>query len=178
MAAAENRGNCMKFLTTLLAVCCTIQVAIAGSWTNLSGTAQVIDGDTISIRQSRIRIGGIDACERDQVGTKGGRTWHCGRDARAYMRRLVAGRHLQCRVFDIDRYGRSVAQCFSQGRDVGLAMIEAGLAEAVSRWLPSQHPIDMAGYKFAETRARQRRLGIWSAEIESPQEHRRRSSSP
>lgn len=168
----------MKLLVTFLAFCCTLQVAVAGSWTSLSGTAQVIDGDTISIRQSRIRIGGIDACERDQMGTKSGRTWHCGREARALMRRLVAGRHLQCRVFDIDRYGRSVAQCFSKGRDIGLAMIEAGFAEAVSRWLPSRHPIDVAEYKFAESRARQRRLGIWSAEIQSPQTYRRRSSSP
>ena len=35
-----------------------------------SGRARVIDGDTFSIRQQRIRIAAIDACERDQTGSE------------------------------------------------------------------------------------------------------------
>ncbi len=37
-----------------------------------SGRARVIDGDTVSIRNQRIRIAAIDACERDQTGLKTG----------------------------------------------------------------------------------------------------------
>lgn len=48
-----------------------------------SGRARVINGDTISIRNKRIRIAAIDACERDQIGLKDGKVWHCGVAARS-----------------------------------------------------------------------------------------------
>ncbi|TIT77908.1 MAG: thermonuclease family protein [Mesorhizobium sp.] len=113
-----------------------------------SGRARVIDGDTISIRQQRIRIAAIDACELDQTGLKDGQTWRCGVIARSYLRKMIDGQHVRCDIIDQDRYRRLVGQCFIGDADVGLAMVNAGNG-----------------------------LGIWSAEIESPHLYRRAKPS-
>ncbi len=85
-----------------------------------SGRARVIDGDTISIRNLRIRIAAIDACERDQTGLKDGKVWHCGVAARRYLRKMVDGQHARCNIIDRDQYRRLVGQCFIGETDVGL----------------------------------------------------------
>ncbi|WP_245460859.1 MULTISPECIES: hypothetical protein [unclassified Mesorhizobium] len=56
-------------------------------------------------------------------------------------------------------------------------MVNAGLDEAMLRYLPRSHSISLDEYAEAENRPRDRRLGIWSAEIESPHLYRRGKSS-
>ena len=124
----------------------------------------VLDGDTISIREQHIRIAAIDACELDQTGLKDGQTWRCGVIARSYLRKMIDGQHVRCEIIDQDRYRRLVGQCFIGDTDVGLAMVNAGLAEAMLQYLPSSHPISLVEYGEAENRARGNGLGIWSAE--------------
>jgi hypothetical protein len=43
-----------------------------------AGTVRVVDGDTMSIREHRLRLAGIDAPEKAQTCRRDGRTWHCG----------------------------------------------------------------------------------------------------
>lgn len=161
-------------LAAVAAIWCVDAVAEPSAW---SGTARVIDGDTISIRQQRIRIAAIDACELDQTGLRSGQTWRCGVVARSYLRKMIDGQHVRCDIIDQDRYRRLVGQCFAGDIDVGLAMVNAGLAEAMLRYLPVSHPISLVEYGEAEKRARDNGLGIWSAEIESPHLYRRAKSS-
>ncbi|PTE06638.1 nuclease [Mesorhizobium helmanticense] len=142
-----------------------------------SGTARVIDGDTISVRQQRIRIAAIDACELGQTGFRNGKVWQCGIEGRAFLRRMIDGEHISCRIIDRDQYRRLVGHCFYRETDVGLAMVRAGLAESMLRYLPSSHPINLVEYGEAENSARDRRLGLWSAEIESPHLYRRAKKS-
>lgn len=73
---------------------------------------------------------------------------------------------------------RLVGQCFIADTDIGLAMVNAGLAESMLRYLPRFHSIGQDEYGEAENRARDRRLGIWSAEIESPHLYRAASHLP
>lgn len=141
-----------------------------------SGRARVIDGDTIAISGERIRIAAIDACERDQTGLRAGRFWPCGRVARDRLMAKIGGRPVSCAIIDRDRFGRLVGQCFAGSLDLGLAMVRAGAAETMFSYLPDGHGIGLRDYELAEWRARQSRLGIWSAEIETPQRHR--SGSP
>ncbi|PDT50865.1 MULTISPECIES: thermonuclease family protein [Sinorhizobium] len=138
-----------------------------------SGRARVIDGDTISIRKQRIRIAAIDACERNQTGLKDGKVWRCGVVARSYLAKIVDGQHVRCDIIDQDQYRRLVGQCFIGEIDVGLAMVKAGLAEAMLRYLPANHSISAVEYGEAENSARDHRFGMWSAEIESPHVYRR-----
>jgi len=127
----------------------------------IAGTARVIDGDTISIRNQRVRLAAIDACEVDQTGTRRGVEWPCGTVARSFLRTIADGKHLSCRVIDKDQYRRLVAQCFESGRDLGLAIIEAGLAETLFQYLPRQHGMDLGAYVDAEKHAKAANAGIW-----------------
>lgn len=78
--------------TALAALLFTASAASA----DFSGQARVIDGDTFSIRQQRIRIAAIDACERDQAGFKNGAIWRCGIEARRFLASLIDGKHVRC----------------------------------------------------------------------------------
>ncbi|RVI51063.1 thermonuclease family protein [Sinorhizobium meliloti] len=142
-----------------------------------SGRARVIDGDTISIRNQRIRIAAIDACERDQTGLKDGKLWRCGVAARSYLGKNDRRSAVRCDIIDHDQYRRLVGQCFIGDVDIGLAMVKAGLAEAMLRYLPATHSISEVEHGQAESRARDGGFGMWSAEVESPHEYRRSESS-
>jgi len=95
----------------------------------VSGTvSRVTDGDTFQIRglDRAIRVWGLDAPERNEVGAAAATTT---------MTRLVSGQDLTCRVRDIDRYGRIVGQCFlPDGRDIAAEMIRAGVATEYCRF--------------------------------------------
>jgi len=147
----------------------TVGLAVADQWPgSVAGTARVIEGDTISIRQQRVRIAAIDACEKEQSGLLNSKTWPCGLVARSYLRKMIDGKHVSCRIVDIDRYNRSVGQCFLVTTDIGLAIVHVGRAEAMSLYLPRNHGIDIAEYGYAENEARERFLGAWAADGESP----------
>ena len=60
-------------------------VVLAALWssaslgTTVSGAARVIDGDTLEIGGTRVRLHGIDAPESAQRCRADGRSWPCGR---------------------------------------------------------------------------------------------------
>lgn len=86
--------------------------------------AGVTDGDTIRCGDRRVRLWGIDAVERGEPGYD---------EASRALQRLTRSR-LTCRVRDVDRYGRTVAQCFSGSRDVAGEMVRSGHAQDYPRF--------------------------------------------
>lgn len=166
----------MKSTRTLAAALTALLSTAPAALADYSGRARVIDGDTFSIRQERIRIAAIDACELDQTGTRNGVQWACGIEARRFLARLIDGRHVRCVEVDRDQYGRLVGQCFIDDKDIGLEMVKAGQASLLLRYLPKSHPIDWRQYQSAEDRARQLRQGLWGAEVDSPESYRRSHS--
>jgi len=98
---------------------------------NVQGVARVIDGDTLAIGPERIRLNGINAAEIDTPA---------GRQAKAALGRVIAGRPVACLAVDQpDRYGRMVARCVvGTGIDLGAAMLAAGQARAWEHFLTNQ----------------------------------------
>ena len=94
-------------------------------------TQTVTDGDTIKMRGASFRIWGIDAAENKQLCLDG---WPAGRAATTYMRDLMHGRAITCEPKTTDRYGRTVALCRADGRDLGAQMVRAGHAWAFVRY--------------------------------------------
>ena len=88
--------------------------------TELRGRAWVIDGDTIDIAGTRIRLAGIDAPEMDHPH---------GRKAKWALVNLCRGHEIRA-VLDGDfSYERSVATCYlPDGRDLSAEMVRAGMA--------------------------------------------------
>ncbi|HEY0418780.1 MAG TPA: thermonuclease family protein [Acetobacteraceae bacterium] len=134
--------------------------------TVLRGEARIVDGDTLDVAGRRIRLFGVDAPEHAQTCTRARASYPCGEEARAALRRMVAGEEISCRVRDNDRYGRLVAVCFAGGRDVNEALVEQGWAVAYRTY--------STAYVAAEDRAREGRKGIWAGNFERPQDWRRR----
>lgn len=122
------------FVVIALSACSYDQQAGAQSEASagvLSGRADVGDGDTLDVAGTRIRLFGIDAPELDQTWRRGdGSAWSCGQWSRSELASLVGGRPVECQPRDVDRYGRIVAICYAQGRDVNVAMVSSGAAQA------------------------------------------------
>jgi len=73
----------------------------------IAGQASVIDGDTIEIHGTRIRLWGIDAPEHDQTCVADGRAYRCGQKAALALSDRVGSHTVMCEARDIDRYGRT-----------------------------------------------------------------------
>jgi endonuclease YncB( thermonuclease family) len=120
----------------------------------LTGLAQVIDGDTIAINDTRIRLEGIDApeagqsCKRKWFGS-----WPCGGAATDALLAMLQGKTASCEPRGLDKYGRTLAVCFVDGRDINAAMVRQGFAWAFIKYSTS--------YVKEEAEARAQSLGIW-----------------
>jgi len=95
------------------------------------GQVRVIDGDTIEIiaTRERVRLANIDTAELGDGARCNAERRH-GEAAKARARTLVAGSRqvaLQ-RTGRLDACGRTVGYLVIDGQDLGLALIEAGLA--------------------------------------------------
>ena len=138
---------------------------------------RVADGDTITVitanqTKLRIRMLGIDAPETPK-GTKfPGQPY--GTDAEAYLKQLVQGKRVTIEIYAVDRYKRLLSTIFLDGKDINLAMIEAGLAE-VYRGPESDNPYKQY-YQAAEETARSVRKNMWvqGNTYESPRVYRKR----
>lgn len=104
----------------------SIQVASAGDFT---GKASVIDGDTLEIQGTRIRLWGIDAPESSQLCRgEDGLHFRCGAKAANDLDAFIAGRPVSCLPTSLDRYGRTVARCSVGGADLGDWLVRNGFA--------------------------------------------------
>lgn len=129
-------------------------------------TAQIIDGDTLDIGDTRYRLHGIDAPERGQTCSALGDLWPCGARATERLIALTEGRQVSCEAIEDDGRGRLVAKCFANGEDLGAAMVESGMAWAFIRYAED--------YRGAEARARIARRGVWRGPAQPPWDYRRR----
>jgi endonuclease YncB( thermonuclease family) len=133
--------------------------AILHAAETLSGAATVIDGDTIDIAGTRVRLEGIDAPEAGQTcGGKWFGTWDCGTAARNALQKLVARERVDCENAGHDKYGRMLGLCSVGGRDINAEMVREGLAWAFVKYSTT--------YVEAEAEARTRKAGIWQGEAE------------
>lgn len=86
--------------------------------------AHVVDGDTVALADGeRVRLVGIDTPERGECGYE---------EAAALVERLVLGRRVTLTLSEEDRdsYGRLLRYVDVGSTDVGLELLESGLAEA------------------------------------------------
>ena len=95
----------------------------------LVGQASVIDGDTLEIHGTRIRLWGIDAPESAQL-CRGDDSlqYRCGARAANDLDAFIARRPVDCMPMNLDQYGRTVATCSAGGADLGEWLVRGGLA--------------------------------------------------
>jgi micrococcal nuclease len=88
--------------------------------TVLRGRCWVIDGDTLVINNTRLRLAGIDAPELDHP-------W--GNRSKWALVQLCSGQTVTARIKPEVSYDRMVAECFlPDGRDLAAELVRRGLA--------------------------------------------------
>ena len=132
----------------------------------LIGRARVIDGDTIDIAGTRIRLEDIDAPEASQTCVDSRRqAWPCGKTATDELRAHISGRELNCQPSGLDRYKRVLAVCsLSDGSDVNAWMVRQGWALASGFFKT---------YGSEEAEAESAKRGIWAGSFMLPSQWRK-----
>lgn len=133
-------------------------------------SVRVVDGDTLWVAGTPVRLAGMDAPEMRQLCEgPGGVEWACGVVA-ARVLRSVAVTGVRCTVTGRDVYQREVGSCVTTGgdtpgRDLGEEMVALGLAAAAG-----------SRYRAVEAEARRHRVGVWAGRWAMPWNWRRAGS--
>lgn len=133
--------------------------------TAIVGRASVIDGDTLEIHGTRIRLFGIDAPESGQSCTVRGKKSRCGQQAALALANKISSGTVSCEARDRDQYNRVVAVCRAGGDDLNAWMVAEGWAMAYRRY--------SADYVRQENNASASKIGIWQGDFIAPWDWRR-----
>jgi endonuclease YncB( thermonuclease family) len=154
-----------KFVASFFAwiICSLAQAA------DLSGVPRVVDGDTLAIGATKVRLEGIDAPETDQVclNAKGIR-WTCGIDARDQLAAHIGGREIRCSSSGIDAYRRTLATCYFGDEDLNGWLVQQGWALAYVQYSST--------YRQVEEDARTNQRGLWQGAFIAPWDWRHRNN--
>ena len=132
------------------------------------------DGDTLRVREGNrtmnVRLACIDAPESSQAPF--------GVQARQQLQALApVGSSVELRIKATDRYGRSVAELTSGGRNLNQALVASGAAFVYWQYIQG---CDRQTYSRLETEARLKGLGVWgvSGGVQRPWDYRSRQRKP
>lgn len=120
----------IAFTLALLGIFAHSRGWISLSPTTISGRATVLDGDTLSIEGTHIRLEGIDAPEAEQTCTDAkGESWSCGKRAASELRAYIHGQRVTCKAMEVDKYDRVVGICtLPDSSDINAWMVRQGWA--------------------------------------------------
>jgi endonuclease YncB( thermonuclease family) len=152
----------MRFIGCLV----SILLVVAPAFADVTGTARVVDGDTIHIGKSKIRLHGIDAPESKQTCAAGGKEWPCGQEATQALVEAISGQPVTCKGGKRDRYKRLLAVCYVGDVNLNAMMVRNGWALAYRRY--------STDYVDAEGIAEKAKAGLWRGEFEKPWVWRRK----
>ena len=94
-------------------------------------SVRVVDGDRLRIDGVTYRLWGIDAPAAGHLCADG---WPAEQTATEHLHALIRNRQVSCEPRTLDRYGRTVAICHADGRDLGADMVADGHAWAFVRY--------------------------------------------
>ena len=105
---------------------------------DIIGQAKVVDGDTLVVDGTRIRMFGIDAPETKQSCSLKGQDYLCGTASKAALEKEIGSAPVRCQPKQKDLYGRTVAICRKanarskpgEGKDLNAWMVSEGWAVA------------------------------------------------
>jgi endonuclease YncB( thermonuclease family) len=129
---------------------------------DLTGRASFIDGDTLKIHGTRIRLWGIDAPESSQL-CRGDDSlpYRCGAKAANDLDAFIASRPVSCLPISLDRHGRTVATCAVGDADLGDWLAQNGMALDWPKYSKRK-------YNAAQRDAEQAGRGIWKGSYVEP----------
>lgn len=128
----------------------------------VTGRADVVDGDSLHLAGYEVRLVGIDAPEGRQMCRRDTHDWPCGDHATSELVRLTSSGPLRCEVEGADQHRRLLATCFSGNDNLNRLLVSQGTAVAFGK-----------RYQRDEARARAAKRGLWAGNFERPEVWRR-----
>ena len=133
----------------------------------LVGRAQAVDGDTLIINETKIRLNGIDAPETGQFCLNAfDQLYPCGLLARDHLNKRIGRSIIVCESEGKDRYGRFLSTCYRGHENLNAWLVQEGLALAYVRY--------SSRYKSAEETAKVKQRGFWNGAFIAPWDWRSR----
>ncbi len=135
----------------------------------IEGKAIVIDGDTIKIKNNKIRLAGIDAPEINQSCEKiflsiqflsFKKKYPCGKIATKKLKKLLKNNVILCKIENLDRYKRKLATCYKNKLNINSWLVRNGHALAYVKYSKK--------YILQEKEAARDKLGLWQGTFEKP----------
>ncbi len=131
---------------------------LAGTITAVPERVAVVDGETLVLNETIIRLDGItaplrgQACHGDNGTGDDGTGTDCGGAATAALASLVRGRDVECRLNGRDRDGFARGICTAAGQELNRTLVATGWARARA---------DMPGLNADEAAAKAAHRGLW-----------------
>tara|TARA_B100000945_G_scaffold91500_2_gene71452 strand:- start:1172 stop:1636 length:465 start_codon:yes stop_codon:yes gene_type:complete len=123
----------------------------------VKGKTRIIDGDTIEINNEKIRFGGINSPERNEVGF---------RLAKDKLIDKIDNNIVTClREKNKDKYRRTVAECFVNGESLSSFMVKKGYACDYILYSKGK-------YAKEQQYAKANKLGIWKMQYNPSWEYK------
>ena len=132
----------------------------------VTGTASVIDADTLDIHSQRFRLVGVDAPESKQKCLDAsGDLYRCGAAAANALDQWINRNPVTCVSEGHDRYNRTLGKCSVRGTSVQNWLVTNGHAVAYRAYSKEFIP--------AEEAAQAAKVGIWAGEFVMPSDWRK-----
>ena len=131
---------------TLVLVLIAPALTVPALAAEVSGPARVIDGDTVVVGSTHVRLKGVDAAELNTA---------FGQLARFKMIAIVGTSTLTCELTGERTYNRQVGYCFrdDDGVDINQAIVEQGFALACPRYSTAYVPFETVPATLMQKRA-------------------------
>lgn len=125
---------------------------LSGSVSAVAARVAVVDGETLLLNDTVIRLDGVSAPPRGQACTAATGAADCGAQSAAALAGLLRDRDVLCRFTGRDKEGFPRAICEAGGRELNRDLVRAGWARARA---------DVPGLAADEAQARAAGLGLW-----------------
>jgi endonuclease YncB( thermonuclease family) len=132
--------------------------------TLVEGAARVLDGNTLVIGGTKVRLEGIDAPEPSHICRAQGRTYDCGEVARGFLLDLVMGRSITCALSRRTGDDRAYGLCRLAGQPEAVSLNERMV---LAGWALADRPTSER-YVPHEGLAQRERRGMWVGQFVQP----------
>tara|TARA_Y100001935_G_C17090478_1_gene400901 strand:+ start:201 stop:692 length:492 start_codon:yes stop_codon:yes gene_type:complete len=141
------------------------------------GIPRIVDGDTVHIKEYKIRLEGIDApeirqkCKKEKlkissiIGFTFYKDYNCGEVSKENLEAKVDRSIIKCISSSKDRYERYLAKCFKNKINLNRWMVRNGHAVAYRRYSKE--------YVIDEEFAKENKLGLWRGKFLHPEKWRK-----
>ena len=132
-----------------------------------SSKVKIVDGDTIYLKNKKIRFSGIDTPEIKQTCNKNNETIKCGIQAKELLINKIGNNKVKCVKNGIDKYNRILAECFVNNQSLSKYLVREGYAFAYRKYSTKYIP--------DEDYAKKNKKGMWAMTFEYPWDYRRKN---